>query len=199
MPTKITVIYDYPQDPDALEAGYPDQLALAAKMPGIDRLESSKVWPKEDGAHQLRRTGCSTSTSPTTTPPATPRRPSSSSPASSRSPPAASGSSSPTSRSPAAGGRARRSRLRFAHRRTSAAEGPSAIPRRGDPHSVCNVPPPPRRPRAVEVESCIDRPMAFSGLKARPAMAEPRNPREPNAKPVATEPTGMGPAMAPAA
>src|SRR6187399_2924103 len=49
MPTKITVIYDNPQDPDAFEAGYPDQLALAARLPGIDRLESSKVWPKEDG------------------------------------------------------------------------------------------------------------------------------------------------------
>ena len=49
MPTKITIIYDNPHDPDAFEAGYPDQLALAAKMPGIDRLESSKVWPKEDG------------------------------------------------------------------------------------------------------------------------------------------------------
>src|SRR5918995_252174 len=49
MPTKITLIYDHPQDPDAFEAGYPDQLALAAKMPGIDRLESSKVWPKEGG------------------------------------------------------------------------------------------------------------------------------------------------------
>jgi hypothetical protein len=41
--------------------------------------------------------------------------------------------------------------------------------------------------------------MAFSGLKARPAMAEPRNPRERNAKPVATEPDRHGPAMAPAA
>ena len=49
MPTKITVIYDNPHDPDAFEAGYPDQLALAAKLPGLDRLESSKVWPKEDG------------------------------------------------------------------------------------------------------------------------------------------------------
>ena len=49
MPTKITIIYDNPHDPDAFEAGYPDQLALAAKLPGIDRLESSKVWPKEDG------------------------------------------------------------------------------------------------------------------------------------------------------
>jgi uncharacterized protein (TIGR02118 family) len=49
MPTKITVIYDNPQDPDAFEAGYPDQLALAAKLPGVERVESSKVWPKEDG------------------------------------------------------------------------------------------------------------------------------------------------------
>lgn len=49
MPTKITVIYDNPHDPDAFEAGYPEQLALAAEMPGIGRLESSKVWPKEDG------------------------------------------------------------------------------------------------------------------------------------------------------
>jgi uncharacterized protein (TIGR02118 family) len=49
MPTKITLIYDHPQDPDAFEAAYADQLALAAKMPGIDRLESSKVWPKQDG------------------------------------------------------------------------------------------------------------------------------------------------------
>ena len=49
MPTKITVIYDHPQDRDTFEAGYPDQLALAEKIPGVDRLESSKVWPKEDG------------------------------------------------------------------------------------------------------------------------------------------------------
>jgi uncharacterized protein (TIGR02118 family) len=49
MPTKITIIYDNPHDPDAFEAGYPDQLALAAKLPGITRLEASKVWPKEDG------------------------------------------------------------------------------------------------------------------------------------------------------
>jgi hypothetical protein len=49
MPTKITLVFEHPQDPDAFEAGYPDQLALAAKMPRIDRLESSKVWPKEDG------------------------------------------------------------------------------------------------------------------------------------------------------
>ena len=50
MTTKITVIYDNPRDPDAFEARYPDQLALARKLPGIQRLETSKVWPKEDGS-----------------------------------------------------------------------------------------------------------------------------------------------------
>lgn len=49
MSTRITVIYDNPVDPDAFEAGYHDQLALAGKLPGIKRLESAKVWPKEDG------------------------------------------------------------------------------------------------------------------------------------------------------
>ncbi len=50
MQTKITVIYDNPQDPAAFEAGYPDQLALARKIPGVQRIETSKVWPKEDGS-----------------------------------------------------------------------------------------------------------------------------------------------------
>ncbi len=49
MTTKITVAYDNPQDPEAFEAGYPDQLALAGKIPGVQRIESAKVWPKEDG------------------------------------------------------------------------------------------------------------------------------------------------------
>jgi uncharacterized protein (TIGR02118 family) len=48
--TKITVIYDNPQDPAAFEAAYPGQLALAKKIPGIQRMETSKVWPKEDGS-----------------------------------------------------------------------------------------------------------------------------------------------------
>jgi uncharacterized protein (TIGR02118 family) len=48
--TKITVIYDNPRDPEAFEAGYPDQLQLARKIPGIQRMETSKVWPKEDGS-----------------------------------------------------------------------------------------------------------------------------------------------------
>ena len=50
METKITVIYDNPQDPDTFEAGYPDQLALAKKIPGVLKIETAKVWPKEDGS-----------------------------------------------------------------------------------------------------------------------------------------------------
>ncbi len=50
MPTKITVIYDNPADPGAFEAGYAEgQVALAKKLPGLEKLETSKVWPKEDG------------------------------------------------------------------------------------------------------------------------------------------------------
>jgi uncharacterized protein (TIGR02118 family) len=49
MDTKITVIFDNPKDPQAFEAGYPDTLALAARVPGLRRIESAKVWPKEDG------------------------------------------------------------------------------------------------------------------------------------------------------
>lgn len=49
MTTKITVIYDNPTSADVLEAGYQDQLALARKIPGLQTLESAKVWPKEDG------------------------------------------------------------------------------------------------------------------------------------------------------
>src|SRR5947209_12580419 len=49
-PTKITFVYSNPADPDAFEAAYPDQLALARKLPGLTRLQESKVWPKEDGS-----------------------------------------------------------------------------------------------------------------------------------------------------
>ena len=50
MTTKITVIYDNPKDPDAFEAGYDDAVALATAIPGVQRIESSKVCPKEDGS-----------------------------------------------------------------------------------------------------------------------------------------------------
>src|SRR5580704_1456750 len=49
-PTKISFIYTNPTDPAAFEAAYPEQLALARKLPGLTRLQTSKVWPKEDGS-----------------------------------------------------------------------------------------------------------------------------------------------------
>ena len=49
MNTKITVIYDNPLDPEAFDLAYPSQLAKARTVPGVLAVESSKVWPKEDG------------------------------------------------------------------------------------------------------------------------------------------------------
>ncbi|KQQ94593.1 ethyl tert-butyl ether degradation protein EthD [Leifsonia sp. Leaf325] len=51
MPTKITVLYDNPTDPVEFERAYEaNQLVeLARKMPGLERFETSKIWPKEDG------------------------------------------------------------------------------------------------------------------------------------------------------
>jgi len=48
--TKVTLIYDNPQDAEAFEAEYPDLLVSAGKSPGLRRMETSKVWPKEDGS-----------------------------------------------------------------------------------------------------------------------------------------------------
>src|SRR6185437_8949806 len=48
--TKISFVYSNPTDPAAFEAAYPEQLALARKLPGLTRLQASKVWPKEDGS-----------------------------------------------------------------------------------------------------------------------------------------------------
>jgi uncharacterized protein (TIGR02118 family) len=48
--TKITIIYDNPEDVDAFEAGYPDQLALARNIPGVQKIATARVWPKEDGS-----------------------------------------------------------------------------------------------------------------------------------------------------
>jgi len=50
MTTKITVIFDNPTSPEQFEAGYPDLIARARKIPGVLRMETSKVWPKEDGS-----------------------------------------------------------------------------------------------------------------------------------------------------
>lgn len=50
MPTKITLIYDNPADPDQFEAAYPALIDLAKAIPGVEKMETSKVWPKEDGS-----------------------------------------------------------------------------------------------------------------------------------------------------
>ena len=49
MPTKITLIIDNPTDPEAFERVYEDVKRAAEKFPKLQRLESAKVWPKEDG------------------------------------------------------------------------------------------------------------------------------------------------------
>src|ERR1700743_4012949 len=49
-PTKISFVYSNPAAPAAFEAAYPGQLELARKLPGLTRLQASKVWPKEDGS-----------------------------------------------------------------------------------------------------------------------------------------------------
>ena len=51
MPTKITAMFDNPTDPVAFEAGWAAGLAdLANALPGVQRVEIAKVWPKEDGS-----------------------------------------------------------------------------------------------------------------------------------------------------
>ena len=49
-PTKISFVYYNPTDPNAFEAAYPEHLEMARKLPGLTRLQTSKVWPKEDGS-----------------------------------------------------------------------------------------------------------------------------------------------------
>jgi uncharacterized protein (TIGR02118 family) len=48
--TKISFVYSNPTDPAAFEEAYAEQLALARKLPGLTRLQESKVLPKEDGS-----------------------------------------------------------------------------------------------------------------------------------------------------
>ncbi|GIF98939.1 EthD family reductase [Catellatospora citrea] len=49
MPTKITLMIDNPADPHGFERAYAEVKAAAKKLPKLRRLESAKVWPKEDG------------------------------------------------------------------------------------------------------------------------------------------------------
>lgn len=50
MTTKITFIFDNPTDPDAFEAGYPELIDSINKISDVQQIETSKVWPKEDGS-----------------------------------------------------------------------------------------------------------------------------------------------------
>jgi hypothetical protein len=49
MQTKITLIIDNPAAPDEFEREMPAIFDRAGALPGLVRLESAKVWPKEDG------------------------------------------------------------------------------------------------------------------------------------------------------
>jgi hypothetical protein len=48
--TKVTFIVENPADPSAFEASYPDVVSLAAAIPELLSLESSKVDPHDDGS-----------------------------------------------------------------------------------------------------------------------------------------------------
>lgn len=50
MPTKITLVIDNPADTDEFEKVYAEIKAASATFPNLRRLESAKVWPKEDGS-----------------------------------------------------------------------------------------------------------------------------------------------------
>lgn len=51
MPTKITAIFDNPADPAAFDIAWADGVVeLAKQLPGLQSIETSKVWPKEDGS-----------------------------------------------------------------------------------------------------------------------------------------------------
>lgn len=49
MTTKVEIIIDNLEDVAAFEALLPDLLEKARLLPGLRSLESSRVWPKEDG------------------------------------------------------------------------------------------------------------------------------------------------------
>jgi hypothetical protein len=48
--TRITVMFDNPVDPVAVEARYRDRLAPAREVPGVQQVRSAEAWPKEDGS-----------------------------------------------------------------------------------------------------------------------------------------------------
>ena len=52
MATKLTIVVDNPNDPGAFEAHYNSAAykELLGKIPDVHRVESAKVFPKEDGS-----------------------------------------------------------------------------------------------------------------------------------------------------
>ncbi|MFZ2033997.1 MAG: EthD family reductase [Candidatus Dormiibacterota bacterium] len=52
MTVKLTIVVDNPNDPDAFEALYnsPANKEGLSKIPNVQRVESAKVFPKEDGS-----------------------------------------------------------------------------------------------------------------------------------------------------
>ncbi len=51
MTVKLTVVYDNPTDPEAFEAHYATaHMEVASKLPNVQRVETAKVFPKEDGS-----------------------------------------------------------------------------------------------------------------------------------------------------
>jgi len=52
MTVKLTIVVDNPHDPDAFEAHYnsPATKERLSKIPSTQRIESAKVFPKEDGS-----------------------------------------------------------------------------------------------------------------------------------------------------
>ncbi|XVU27701.1 hypothetical protein ACQPZJ_11880 [Actinoplanes sp. CA-054009] len=49
MPTKITIVIGHPDDADEFEKVFAEVRAAAGTFPRVQRVESAKVWPKEDG------------------------------------------------------------------------------------------------------------------------------------------------------
>ena len=52
MTVKLTIVVDNPNDPEAFEALYnsPANKEGLSKIPNVQRVESAKVFPKEDGS-----------------------------------------------------------------------------------------------------------------------------------------------------
>ena len=75
MTTKITAIIDNPASPDDFEADLSVLVTRARKMPGFQRMETTEVWPKEDGSPTPAYDRCRPLPPPTPTAPAEPSPP----------------------------------------------------------------------------------------------------------------------------